>query len=282
MLDFNPRSHEGSDAELGHHVRISIISIHAPTRGATGGASGSWLCLLDFNPRSHEGSDPGTLPGWSQPPDFNPRSHEGSDRPTPASIGRARNFNPRSHEGSDSLWCPPASFADISIHAPTRGATHEAPGIYDNLIRFQSTLPRGERPRSKYSRRRTRRFQSTLPRGERRGGGSRKWAASLYFNPRSHEGSDVERQTEQIAVVISIHAPTRGATVAELPAAGQLDISIHAPTRGATRIPVKLSPQEIFQSTLPRGERPYSFASFSRPSNFNPRSHEGSDICWLL
>ena len=56
-----------------------------------------------------------------------------------------------------------------------------------------------------------RRFQSTLPREER---------PSLYllgahlhnFNPRSHERSD-SQQSELITMLrISIHAPTRGAT----------------------------------------------------------------------
>ena len=77
------------------------------------------------------------------------------------------------------------------------------------------------------------------------------------FNPRSHKGSDKVGNTLRESVFISIHAPTRGATVADLSEfwSGQrfqstlpqgerqcgitlygppTDISIHAPTRGAT------------------------------------------------
>ena len=78
----------------------SVISIHAPTRGATidvllNSASaqfqstlprgerhitGATTCSrLNFNPRSHEGSDNGDFLSFPQSKDFNPRSHEGSD-----------------------------------------------------------------------------------------------------------------------------------------------------------------------------------------------------------
>ena len=60
---------------------------------------------------------------------------------------------------------------------------------------------------------------------------------------------------------------------------GPWKISIHAPTRGAT-IQVSKSPISFqFQSTLPQGERHVSpslnLADFQ---NFNPRSHKGSDF----
>ena len=57
---------------------------------------------------------------------------------------------------------------------------------------------------------------------------------SYNFNPRSHEGSDYNVQLYAAAVTISIHAPTRGATVMWL---------------------LLVQHQNIFQSTLPRGER---------------------------
>ena len=143
----------------------------------------------------------------------------------------------------------------ISIHAPTRGAT---------MIRrrrasdgeFQSTLPRGERRSATWSTPDTAGFQSTLPRGERLGG--------IDYHIPVH--------------VISIHAPTRGATAAgtffvvsvrfqsTLPRGERrrcrqkcrrnVAISIHAPTRGATRF-------KLLKCLL--------------RSHFNPRSHEGSD-----
>ena len=87
-----------------------------------------------------------------------------------SSAGAATDFNPRSHERSDDgIW--DVSFSlEISIHAPTRGATQKALHAaihrlyfnprshersdncrgYDQVcaVRFQSTLPREERQRS--------------------------------------------------------------------------------------------------------------------------------------
>ena len=98
---FNPRSHERSDKPFIYKALRTIISIHAPTRGATQ-LSPHPNTLSHFNPRSHERSD---APKWDIDftiPDFNPRSHERSD-----------------------LFCFMrfAISSGISIHAPTRGAT---------------------------------------------------------------------------------------------------------------------------------------------------------------
>ena len=55
-------------------------------------------------------------------------------------------------------------------------------------------------------------------------------------------------------------------------------ISIHAPTRGATKVACYLATLIKFQSTLPREERPVRRYSLPLISvNFNPRSHERSD-----
>ena len=124
-------------------------------------------------------------------------------------------------------------------------------------FRFQSTLPREERPSllslKSFSRLK---FQSTLPREERLSSLS-EMLRFLYFNPRSHERSDFlfalnsvisfqfqstlpreERQalTKDVSplALISIHAPTRGATLYMLAQNHCFTISIHAPTRGAT------------------------------------------------
>ena len=186
---------------------------------------------------------------------FNPRSHEGSDSPGPIFTGSGNDFNPRSHEGSDgfrelpeddkeiSIHAPTrgatlfVNYAGvlilISIHAPTRGATVEPSGSIERaaisihaptrgatillsrclqFIRFQSTLPRGERQKKERCYKWHSGFQSTLPRGER------------------------QRLRERLVlrIVISIHAPTRGATITAV-------------------------------------------AGIPTQCNFNPRSHEGSD-----
>ena len=55
-------------------------------------------------------------------------------------------------------------------------------------------------------------------------------------------------------------------------------ISIHAPTRGATPMPTVGSCFFIFQSTLPREERRLSAPVIQNHTDFNPRSHERSDV----
>ena len=106
-------------------------------------------------------------------------------------------------------------------------------------------------------------------------------SAARYFNPRSREGSDVLSGAPAVFRHISIHAPAKGATISK---------AFNAMIAG------------IFQSTLPRRERPVPdllihFAthniSIHAPAkgatsirhaaeryvrDFNPRSREGSDL----
>ena len=122
------------------------ISIHAPARGATSIRCIRLVYWQDFNPRSREGSDEIVCAGlvsrgWISI--HAPARGATAERiPEPVCTG---NFNPRSREGSD-------------------GATG-SPCL--QVMTFQSTLPRGERPLW---------YIITL--------------ARRYFNPRSREGSD--------------------------------------------------------------------------------------------
>ena len=106
----------------------------------------------------------------------------------------------------------------------------------------------------------------------------RKYSMSAYFNPRSHERSDAYKTDEQRYSEISIHAPTRGATGTGRRHPHVWVISIHAPTRGATGTLTFKQPLAVFQSTLPREERPQETRMSDIHSNFNPRSHERSDV----
>ena len=188
------------------------------------------LTLQNFNPRSHERSDHITQSFVFRFFNFNPRSHERSDllevmdvsdmifqstlpreeRPTTdEALTHVVNFNPRSHERSDGSGYVEGQRYLISIHAPTRGATNWRV-MYPITIEFQSTLPREERLLSCHFKR-----------------------GYIHFNPRSHERSDF---TSKIPVPNNI-------------------ISIHAPTRGATKSASISYQKTLFQSTLPREER---------------------------
>ena len=153
-------------------------------------------------------------------------------------------FNPRSHTGSD----------------------EEREGVRIKERRFQSTLPHGERHERKESIVSWTKFQSTLPHGERHKGviwhhffiyfnprshtGSDFSAAMItlrvwYFNPRSHTGSD--NRLNKIPNEYIYFNP-RSHTGSDLDKADKLvlvNISIHAPTRGATK--------QMFSPALPEG-----------------------------
>ena len=102
----------------------------------------------------------------------------------------------------------------------------------------------------------------------------------MNFNPRSHERSDIDAVLPSCRNYdISIHAPTRGATDGNWTHTNANGISIHAPTRGATLADaVGMTPAHIFQSTLPREERRLLFPTNNLQQDFNPRSHERSDL----
>ena len=126
--------------------------------------------LANFNPRSHGGSDMEISFLEYIIENFNPRSHGGSDGAVVSKPAANDDFNPRSHGGSD---------VSARIH-------------HRISQKFQSTLPRGERP-----------SMEQPVRTER-----------TDFNPRSHGGSDGKDGEDGIGIPgISIHAPTGGATV---------------------------------------------------------------------
>ena len=169
-----------------------------------------------------------------------------------------------------------------------------------NVAKFQSTLPQGERlvvfiPT----------FDNSISIHAPTRGATRLISEGhsgyIYFNPRSHKGSDRIRRDLAVGKKISIHAPTRGATHGGGQGCWAEAISIHAPTRGATTMDcIKCQQKNTFQSTLPQGERqknhksgrrflpisihaPTRGATLGMPTvyyicyNFNPRSHKGSD-----
>ena len=99
-----------------------IISIHAPTRGATTMKRFQKMKILFQStlPREERRC---CCSGCSFCCYFNPRSHERSDVIFVSQEVNNSYFNPRSHERSDGLLLCEHHHSTISIHAPTRGAT---------------------------------------------------------------------------------------------------------------------------------------------------------------
>ena len=126
----------------------------------------------------------------SVPCRFNPRSHAGSDKGARYYLRFQGSFNPRSHAGSDERF--------FTFYAS------------DHV------------------------FQSTLPRGERLAVCSRS-RAPVCFNPRSHAGSDIDMMTFLVCHPVFQSTLPRGERLVLRPrTALGLEVSIHAPTRGAT------------------------------------------------
>ena len=191
-----------------------------------------------FNPRSREGSDIDFQLYIRTFVDFNPRSREGSDSLRPfLTLGTSafQSTLPR-RERRDSAFALRLSVS-ISIHAPAKGAT----SLFPVDIGFESNF----NPRSREGSDFVLLFKSFTIRD---------------FNPRSREGSDILFVFISKISEISIHAPAKGATRQLLQIEQSAMISIHAPAKGATRNKMRFQSGNLFQSTLPRRERPSAHA----------------------
>ena len=124
----------------------------------------------------------------------------------------------------------------------------------------------------------------------------------LYFNPRSREGSDIAGNFDVFfRVLISIHAPAKGATICILNARMWKSyfnprsregsdiyhvkanswhdfISIHAPAKGATQPTNHISREPRISIHAPAKGATSTPSKIRVPTyDFNPRSREGSD-----
>ncbi len=144
----------------------------------------------------------------------------------------------------------------ISIHAPARGAT-------TSTWRFPLTAWNFN-PRSRKG--------SDVPPAQ----GLR---YVRYFNPRSRKGSDARLLRHRLLILISIHAPARGATTSYSDTFIFLTISIHAPARGATFICRKRRRgYGYFNPRSRKGSDQRHWPIKIQSVNFNPRSRKGSDF----
>ena len=141
----------------------------------------------------------------------------------------------------------------ISIHAPARGAT-AVQQAYPGAGRISIHAPaRGATGRARQAGQRIR-FQSTLPRGERRPEDG--FLIELKnFNPRSREGSDASSLSSSGRPMDFNPRSREGSDFFGFLQLRFVRISIHAPARGATKIRDATQRMTVFQSTLPRGER---------------------------
>ena len=286
---------------VGRYRSIELyISIHAPLRGdAMGSLAGSSSSY--FDPRSPAGSDSRIRLIRPIPLDhFDPRSPAGSDQYHRLLRTRCHHFDPRSPAGSD---CRSSNLCSSQHHFDPRSPAGSDPvcrGFIDPHVLFRSTLPCGERPdlsspstcKTYFDPRSPAgsdfsicmmiqahpSFRSTLPCGERLCLLRPVSVVVFHFDPRSPAGSDQAQDGTQRTVVISIHAPLRGATTSERPVTRPAGISIHAPLRGATKDTSEHHTAKIISIHAPlRGATRPTTRWSTRTAHFDPRSPAGSD-----
>ena len=216
---------------------------------------------------------------WAGITSFDPRPREGGDDFVALLAVLGQGFDPRPREGGDctSPSTPPPSRA-VSIHAPAKGATVSLARARVRISRFDPRPREGGDKVEAAQIARTAGFRSTPPRRGRlperidermsdgfdprpREGGDlsswRSYAVSARFDPRPREGGDQAFLDLARKLLVSIHAPAKGASALDMlnllqmpfrstpprrgrrrrtmhRAPGQ-QVSIHAPAKGATR-----------------------------------------------
>ena len=256
------------------------VSIHAPTRGATNPFPVVRLLLISFNPRTHTGCD-----------------H--INRLFVISIGVSIHAPTRGATIIRRTFAP--IFRAVSIHAPTRGAT--TPNAL-GLFRFECFNPRTHTGCDSCQNSAIIHLTGFNPRTHTGCDTQRPYFCRFLnsFNPRTHTGCDFPplRTLCLLSWFQSTHphGVRRGSTIAK---SKYLSVSIHAPTRGATLHKGKRIDTMMFQSTHPHGVRPFDgqiinallLVSIHAPTRgatsyrlypttpgirrFNPRTHTGCD-----
>ena len=278
MVYFNPRSREGSDDDF---IADSEKEANFNPRSREGSDDKVTLLLchpLNFNPRSREGSDISDNCNNFRMIRFQSTLPRRERQSSLTEFSCVLMISIHAPAKGATISCPSkVLFCNISIHAPAKGATI-VPVIQSNPNTFQSTLPRRERricyllhcrrsdfnPRSRegsdlsQSKQSIQRylFQSTLPRRERRSWMRSQIRVCIISIHAPAKGATQIIWNYWKIYSISIHAPAKGATFLFRYRALGDAISIHAPAKGATSWVFKGGQEKIFQSTLPRRERP--------------------------
>ena len=122
----------------------------------------------------------------------------------------------------------------VSIHAPAWGATR-LPGGSMSFWKFQSTRPRGARPRDGAAPACRPSCFNPRARVGRDGRRRTRRRPALCFNPRARVGRDMPAtSSSEDRHHVSIHAPAWGATSVGPRFLSPCNVSIHAPAWGAT------------------------------------------------
>ena len=185
---FNPRAHAGRDLDGIGFQNLMLVSIHAPTRGAT-----RVICSMQ--------------------PDcaFQSTRPRGARRTPSATMRVQKLFQSTRPRGARPYRVYRLLFLKVSIHAPTRGATpshnnhRRAVGVSIHAPTRGATLCQSQHPHLQ-------RFQSTRPRGARPDKRTRALYNDIVSIHAPTRGATGYCHGHGYGGDVSIHAPTRGAT----------------------------------------------------------------------
>ena len=275
---FNPRTHTGCDAKyLPNNFTQSRFQSTHPHGVRPASRPHQIQKNQGFNPRTHTGCDPKDIMLTTDLKAFQSTHPHGVRHGIVQGGGKFDFVSIHAPtRGATQLYWRCSSSCQVSIHAPTRGATQ---GIKDqnDLVNVSIHAPtRGATQKTHCT---YQDFQGFNPRthtgcdatlcklssqghcfNPRTHTGcdiqTRLYQSSqISFNPRTHTGCDEVDWTLRLQEHVSIHAPTRGATLDITVKSNTMRVSIHAPTRGATCCLPRLYLLLQFQSTHPHGVR---------------------------
>ena len=165
----------------------------------------------------------------------------GSDPLAGEVLGASCRFNSRSRMGSDCVALYGVSVSFLFQFTLPHGERQPSPTNSSPTAKFQFTLPHGERPTASPSPTRSARFQFTLPHGERPAAGRAAKGVPASFNSRSRMGSD-----------------PRGGRRRGCPQSFNSRSRMGSDSNSWSMY----SCVDLFQFTLPHGERPHAHIPF--------------------
>ena len=291
----------GARLLLRPHGRVRAgVSTHAPARGATQGNHSRPRHQSGFNSRAREGRDfpevavytGGDLVSTHAPARGATMITKSAPGPPQFQLTRPRGA--RLADVDDDV-----RHGSVSTHAPARGATSRLSTSRKHSV-FQLTRPRGARRLIHKLINHFTMFQLTRPRGARRDDDTNIYPDHVFQLTRPRGARlEVDLMDPSRLVVsthapargatappekpppppwVSTHAPARGATLSILDSSSYVPVSTHAPARGATYLPNVWNTGIKFQLTRPRGARQADMKQVkSYISGFNSRAREGRD-----
>ena len=145
-MSFNPRTHTGCDVNQAVKNKQDKLFQSTHPHGVRQGIGEGGDLVFEFQSTHPHGVRPAELHQLTRHSRFNPRTHTGCDIGSIGLFTLTSSFNPRTHTGCDKDQQERlGQLQQVSIHAPTRGATQYGV-LPSDAIMFQSTHPHGVRP----------------------------------------------------------------------------------------------------------------------------------------